>query len=92
LARHAAHPVSLWLQLEAIKMLHQGDALWTALQSPPPASAAASNSSTALAQQRLRAAHMDLLIAEQRARHAIRGFWDDTLRAMEQVMGPSHDT
>jgi hypothetical protein len=64
-------------------MLHPDGALWTALQFPPPAA----NNSTPLAQQQLRAADMELLVTEQRARNAIKGFWDDTLRAMGQVIG-----
>jgi hypothetical protein len=71
------------LQLDAIKMLHPGDALWAVLQFQSPPGAAAS---TALAQQQSRAAQMDLLIAEQRARNAIKGLWDDTLRAMQEVV------
>jgi hypothetical protein len=79
------------LQLDAIKMLHQGEALWTALHFMPPASsgpasAPADNSRTALAQQQLRAADMELLLTEQKARNAIKGFWNDTIRAIEQVM------
>lgn len=62
-------------------MLHPEEALWTALQFVPPAS----NSSPPLAQQQLRATAMDLLLAEQRARNGIKGFWDDTIRAMAQV-------
>lgn len=73
----------LRLQLDAIKMLHQGKALWTALQFVPPAG----GSGTPLAQQQLRAADMELLLTEQRARNEVKGFWDDTLRAMQEVMG-----
>ena len=62
-------------------MLHPGAALWTALQYLPPAT----SSGTPLAQQQLRTADMELLVAEQRARNEVKGFWDDTLRAMEQV-------
>lgn len=77
-----SNPLCVWLQLDAIKMLHPDEAVWTALQFAPPANA----SGPLLAQQQLRAAAMDLLLAEQRARNAIKGFWDDTLRAMEQVL------
>ena len=63
-------------------MMYPGDALWTALQFRPPAGP----KMTPMEEQELRAAQMDLLLAEQRARNAITGFWDDTLRAMQQVI------
>ena len=69
-------------QLDAIKMMYPGDALWTALQFRPPAGP----NMTPVEEQQLRAAQMDLLLAEQRARNAVKGFWHGTLRAMQQVI------
>jgi hypothetical protein len=62
-------------------MMHPGAALWTALQYVPRAG----STRPPLAQQQLRTADMELLVAEQRARNEVKGFWVDTLRAMEEV-------
>jgi hypothetical protein len=68
-------------QLDAIKTQCPGDALWTALQFEPPTG----NNMTPLEQQQLRVLQMDLMLAEQQARNAVKGFWNGTLRAMQEV-------
>ena len=84
---HGGHQTMCSLQLDAMKVLHQGEALWTALQFQPPAG----DSTAPLAQQQLRAAQMELLLTEQRARNSVKGFWKALLHAMEvQMMLAAH--
>jgi hypothetical protein len=52
------------VQLDAIKTLHPGASLWKALQFKPPKAA----------KYQQRAVQMELLVAEQRARNAVKGF------------------
>ena len=73
-------------------MLHPENALWTVLQFVPPTD----SSGPPLAQQQLRVAATDLLLAEQRARNAIKGSgmtrcapWSRYLSSPAQVM-PDH--
>ena len=86
---HSRERTSICVQLDAIKTLHAGDALWNVLQFVPPIGAAGGedgpDDASALKNQQLRAAHMELMVKEQAARNAIKGFWNDTLRAMEEV-------
>ena len=86
---HSRDRDAICVQLDAIKSLHAGNALWTALQFVPPTGAAGGddglNNASALQHQQQRAAQIELMVKEQAARNAIMGFWNDTLRAMEEV-------
>ena len=86
---HSSDRDAICVQLDAVKTLHAGDALWNVLQFVPPTTAAGGedgpDDAPALQHQQQRAAQMELMVKEQAARNAIKGFWNDTLRAMEQV-------